>query len=87
LKRAQPAAKPWDDFWTSSAEVYAMIGDNQAVIASLQQAADRSEPTVGYVLTHPLFAYLRSNPDFVEVRLRLMAGRETMRAALAQIPM
>jgi hypothetical protein len=87
LKAAQPAARPWNDFWTSSAEIYAMVGDNQNVISSLQRVADRGEPTVTYVLTHPLFAYLRSDAGFVEVRARLLAGRETMRAALAQIPM
>jgi len=86
LKAAQGAARPWDDFWTSSAEIYAMIGDNKGVITSLQQAADHGEPTVGYILTHPLFAYLRSDADFLEVRARLLAGRDAMRAALAQIP-
>jgi hypothetical protein len=87
LTTAQPAARPWDDFWTSSAEIYAMVGDNKSVISALQQAADHGEPTVGYVLTHPLFGYLRNDPAFQEVRARLLAGRETMRAALAQIPM
>ena len=87
LKAAQPAAKPWDDFWTSSAEIYAMFGDNKAVIAALQQVADRGEPTVTYILGHPLFAYLRSDAEFLQVRARLLASREAMRAALAQIPM
>ncbi|MGZ7040695.1 MAG: hypothetical protein ACXVH7_02780, partial [Thermoanaerobaculia bacterium] len=87
LKTAQPAARAWDDFFTSSAEIYAMLGDNKAVIYSLQQAADHGEPTVGYILTHPLFAYLRSDEDYQKVRAQLLAGRTTIRAALAQIPM
>ena len=87
LKAAQGGARPWSDFWTSSAEIYAMFGDNKAVIAALQQVADRGEPTVTYVLTHPLFAYLRNDADFLQVRAQLLSGREAMRAALAQIPM
>ena len=87
LKAAQPAARPWDTFWTSSAEIYAMFGDNKAVIAALQHVADRGEPTVTYILGHPLFAYLRSDAEFLQVRARLLASREAMRAALAQIPM
>lgn len=87
LKAAQPAARPWNDFWTSSAEIYAMFGDNKAVLGALQQVADHGEPTMTYIVTHPLFAYLRNDADFIQVRARLLSDREAIRAALAQIPM
>ena len=85
LKAALAASKPGDDYYTSSAEVYAMLADNKNVIASLQKAADRKEPTMTYVLNDPLFAYLGTDAKFLAVRTAVAAKQDEIRAALAQI--
>src|ERR1051326_8834395 len=85
LKAALAASKPGDDYYTSSAEVYAMLADNKNVIASLQKAADRKEPTMTYVLNDPLFAYLGTDAKFLAVRTDVAAKQDEIRAALAQI--
>ncbi|MEA2489801.1 MAG: eukaryotic-like serine/threonine-protein kinase, partial [Acidobacteriota bacterium] len=45
LKKALSASTPGDDAYTSSAEIYAILNDSRAVIASLQKAIERKEPT------------------------------------------
>jgi len=85
LKAALPASKPGDDYYTSAAEMYAMVGDNKNVIASLEKASDRREPTSSYVLTNRLFAYLGSDAKFMSVRGTIAARGDEVRAALAQI--
>ena len=87
LKSALAGSKPGDDYYTSAAEVYAMLADNNNVIASLQKAADRREPTASYILSDPLFAYLQSDPKFLAVRTTLAQRQDEIRAALAQIAM
>jgi tetratricopeptide (TPR) repeat protein len=87
LKTALAGSKPGDDFHTSSAEVYAMLADNRNVIGSLEEAAERREPTSSYVLANPLFAYLASDPKFLSVRAKTAARQEEIRAALAQLSM
>ena len=85
LKAALAASKPGDDYYTSSAEVYAMLADNKNVVASLQKAADRKEPTMSYILNDPLFAYLGTDAKFLAVRTAVAAKQDEIRAALAQI--
>jgi hypothetical protein len=85
LKGALTASKPGDDYYTSAAEVYAMLADNKNVIASLQKAADRREPTMSYVLNDPLFGYLGTDAKFLAVRTAIAARQDEIRAALAQI--
>jgi len=85
LKAALAASKPGDDYYTSSAEVYAMLADNKNVVASLQKAADRKEPTMSYLLNDPLFAYLGTDAKFLAVRTAIAARQDEIRAALSQI--
>ena len=87
LKAALEGSRPGDDYYTSAAEIYAMLADSKNVIASLQKAADRHEPTSGYVLSDPLFAYLGSDSKFMSVRGTIAAQQDAVRAALAQIAM
>ncbi|HWS73290.1 MAG TPA: hypothetical protein VN605_14355, partial [Thermoanaerobaculia bacterium] len=68
-----------------AAEVYAMLADNAKVISSLETAAQRKEPTVNYVLLNPLFGYLRSDPRFQDVRVKLATQQQEMRTALGQV--
>jgi hypothetical protein len=86
LKAALAGSKPGDDYYTSAAEMYAMIGDSKNVIDSLEKAAERREPTAAYVLSNPLFAYLGTDAKFMSVRGTIAARQDEMRAALAQIP-
>jgi tetratricopeptide (TPR) repeat protein len=85
LERALTAAIPGDDSWTCAAEVHAILADTAGVIASLEKAAQRKEPTAAYVLAHPLFRYLENDPRFQKVRETLTAQQTETRAALAQL--
>jgi tetratricopeptide (TPR) repeat protein len=87
LKAALAGSRPGDDYWTSAAEIYAMVGDNGKVVDALTKAATRKEPTMSYVLINPLFNYLASDARFQKVRASLAAEQDEVRAALAQIPM
>lgn len=86
LKTALGASSPGDDAWTSAAEVYAILADTSAVIASLEKAAQRKEPTAAYVLANPLFRYLGNDPKFAGLKAALTAQQIEIRTALAQIP-
>jgi hypothetical protein len=85
LKAALAGSKPGDDYYTSAAEIYAMLADNKSVISSLEKAAERHEPTSSYILADRLFAYLGSDAKFMSVRGTIAARGDEIRAALAQI--
>lgn len=85
LDEAASASLPGDDFWTSAAEVYAMLGLTDEVIEALDKAAARKEPAAGYILSNRLFDYLRSDSRFRSLRSRFAAQQEEVRAALAQV--
>lgn len=85
LKAAQASSSPGDDAWTSAAEVYAILADSPSVIASLEKAAQRKEPTAAHVLTNPLFRYLNNDPKFEALKTALTAQQAEIRTALAQI--
>jgi tetratricopeptide (TPR) repeat protein len=85
LELALKSATPGDESWTSAAEVYAILNDTSRVLDSLEKAAARKEPTAAYVLAHPLFRYLHSDPRFVKVRATLTAQQEEIRGALARL--
>ncbi len=85
LDRALTAAVPGDDSWTCAAEIHAILADTAGVIASLEKATQRKEPTAAYVLAHPLFRYLQNDPRFQKVRETLTAQQTETRTALAQV--
>jgi hypothetical protein len=85
LKAAEALSQPGDDYWTSVAEVAAMNGDAKGAIAALERAADRKEPTAGYVLTNRLLAFLASDPRYLKVREKFAAEQNEIRAALANV--
>ncbi|HEV8435632.1 MAG TPA: protein kinase, partial [Thermoanaerobaculia bacterium] len=87
LKEARKGEHPGDDYWTSTAEVYAMLGDPKNVITALESAEDRREPTISYVLADPLFTFLTSDAKYQAVRSALTSRQNEIRAALAQIAM
>ncbi|HEV7919453.1 MAG TPA: protein kinase [Thermoanaerobaculia bacterium] len=85
LDEARKALSPGDEYWTCAAEVYAILGDTKAVIAALENAAARREPTTSYVLTNPLFAYLKSDPRFQKVRVATATNQRDIRTALQNV--
>lgn len=86
LAEAQKAAQPTDSYWTSVAEVSALLADNRGVMDSLEKAIDKGEPTGAYIQANPLFAYLRNDARFVKVQERISAQQEAVRTALASAP-
>ncbi|HET7707857.1 MAG TPA: protein kinase [Thermoanaerobaculia bacterium] len=87
LDLAAAASVAGDDFWTSAAEVFAMLGGTTEVMDALEKAAARKEPTAEYILTNPLFDYLRSDPRFRALRSALTAQQSEVRSAVAQVPL
>ena len=85
LELASAASAPGDDFWTSAAEVYAMLGSNADVLYALDKAAARKEPTSTYIMNNPLFRYLRSDEQFQSISADLVSQQNEIRTALAQI--
>lgn len=85
LKKALAASTPGDDSYTSAAEIYAILADTPAVIASLEKAVARKEPTAAYIIANPLFRYLDSEPAFQKLRQMLGIQKEEVREALLQI--
>lgn len=85
LEIALSAARPGDESWTSAAEVYAILNDTPAVLAALERAAKRKEPTAAYVLANELFDYLHSDARFAALRARLTLQQSEIESALAQL--
>lgn len=86
LDRALTAAVPGDDSWTCAAEIHAILADTAGVLAALEKAAQRKEPTAAYILSHPLFRYLANDARFQKVKETLTAQQTETRTALAQLP-
>lgn len=85
LQSALNAAMPGDESWTSAAEVHAILNDTSGVLAALEKAAARKEPSAAYVLANPLFRYLASEPRFQKLRAELTAQQDEVRKALALV--
>lgn len=85
LRAAREGSRPGDDYWTSTAEVYVLLGEPANVIASLEKAADRREPTASYILASPLFGFLGSDSRFQKVRETIAARQAEIRDALAHV--
>jgi hypothetical protein len=85
LQKALAASVPGDDSWTNAAEIHAILNDTSGVLAALEKAAQRKEPTAAYVLAHPLFRYLENDPRFAEIKGKLSEQQTEVRAALAQL--
>lgn len=87
LETAGAGSIAGDDYWTSVAEVYAILGERQQIIESLRRAIARKEPTSTYIMTNPLFSFLRNEADFRELHTALLVQQAEVRNALAQIPL
>lgn len=85
LAEAQKAAQPTDSYWTSVAEVSALLADNRGVLDGLEKAVAKGEPTGAYILNNPLFTYLHSDARFVKLQERIAAQQAAIRTALASV--
>lgn len=85
LTAASQASTPGDDFWTSAAEIYVLLGQNDKVLESLEKAIARKEPTASYILMNPLFIYLKEDARFQKIRQEAFDEQQAIRTALAQV--
>lgn len=85
LASASQASTPGDDYWTSAAEVYVLLGQNDKVMDALEKAIMRKEPTAKYIVNDPLFVYLRDDARFQKISEAAAAEQADIRAALAQV--
>jgi hypothetical protein len=79
------AAVQGDQSWTCAAEVHAILNDTPGALAALQKAAQRKEPSAGYVLTNPLFRYLENDAKFQNVRAQFAKQQDETKVALLEI--
>lgn len=78
---ASLGTKPGQDApFTALAEIEAILGKPDALLAALQKAVSRGEPTLNYILHSPLFRFLNSDPRFQEIR----TAAETEKNAIAE---
>lgn len=87
LTQAALAARPGDDYWTSAAEVYAMLGQDAQTMAALEKAVERSEPGICSVGTNPLFAYLHTDERFQAIMARIAERQQQIKSGLALLPL
>jgi Flp pilus assembly protein TadD len=85
LNAALAASKPGDDYFTSVAEIAVINGDTTGTLDALQKAFARKEPTTSYVLANPLFDFLRSDPNYQQLREHMLAEQNEFRTALASV--
>lgn len=82
LKAAEALSHPGDDFRTCAAEVAALKGDVNATMESLERAATRGEPTAAYILTNPLFSFLKTDSRYGHLAGTLTRQQSEIRVAL-----
>ncbi len=85
LTAASQASTPGDSYWTSAAEIYVLLGQNDKVMDALEKAIARKEPTGNYIIHNPLFVYLKEEPRLQSIRAAASAEQQDIRAALAQV--
>jgi serine/threonine protein kinase/tetratricopeptide (TPR) repeat protein len=85
LGMALDAAVPGDRSWTYAAEVHAILNDTSGALAALQKAAQRKEPSAGYVLASPLFRYLENDAKFQSVSKQFAEQQNETKVALLEI--
>ncbi|HET7710458.1 MAG TPA: protein kinase [Thermoanaerobaculia bacterium] len=85
LEKARLAMHPGDDFWTTAAEIHAMLADNERVLDALEKAVMRREPAVFGIRSNSLFAYLRSDERFARLVSDIDAARSTLQTALSGV--
>jgi tetratricopeptide (TPR) repeat protein len=85
LNAAMGASLAGDESWTYAAEVHALLDDTAGVLASLEKAEQRKEPSAAYVMAHPLFRYLANDPRFLGLKTKLTEQQAEIRTALAQL--
>jgi tetratricopeptide (TPR) repeat protein len=87
VEKATANAGWMDDPHTAAAEIHAILGENDEVVGSLERAVATSEPTLGYIVSNPLFTYITNDSAFVTLRERIDAQRAEVTAELRKIPL
>jgi hypothetical protein len=82
LQSARAIAAWNDEVETASADVAAILNQPREAVAALRRAAERGEPTYGYLLASPLFEFLASESGYAPVRKEIEARRRALAAAL-----
>ncbi|MFA6957385.1 MAG: serine/threonine-protein kinase [Thermoanaerobaculia bacterium] len=85
IARAESAAIRADDHYTLVAEVNVLLNRQRQVIAALDRAVARSEPSLTYITTSPLFSYLETDPRFTKLKRLIREKSAQLSAALQGI--
>jgi len=83
IAKAESAAVRAHDHYTLVAEINVLLNRQRQVIAALDSAVARSEPSLTYIVSSPLFAYLETDPRFTKLK-RVIRERTTQLSAALQ---
>ena len=67
IAKAEAAAARADEHYTLVAEINVLLNRQRKVLEALDLAVARSEPTLTYIVSSPLFAYLQADPRFTKL--------------------
>jgi hypothetical protein len=64
------------------AEVNVLLNRQRKVLEALDRSVARSEPTLSYIVSNPLFGYLQTDPRFTKLTRVIREKTGTLSAAL-----
>jgi tetratricopeptide (TPR) repeat protein len=85
IAKAESAAVRAHDHYTLVAEINVLLNRQRQVIAALDSAVARSEPSLTYIVSSPLFAYLETDPRFTKLKRVIREKTTQLSAALKTI--
>lgn len=85
IARAEAAPVRADDHYTLVAEVNVLLNRQRQVLAALDSAVARSEPSLTYIVSSPLFGYLETDPRFTKLKRTIREKTGALSAALQKI--
>lgn len=82
LAKAEAAALRASEHYTLVAEVNVLLNRQKKVLEALDLAVARTEPTLTYIVSSPLFGYLQADPRFTRLTRVIREKTGTLSAAV-----
>ncbi|MGK2858704.1 MAG: protein kinase domain-containing protein [Thermoanaerobaculia bacterium] len=82
IAKAEAAAVRAAEHYTLVAEVNVLLNRQRKVMEALDSAVARSEPTLTYIVSSPLFGYLQTDPRFTRLSRVIREKSGTLSSAL-----
>ncbi|MCM2314661.1 MAG: protein kinase [Thermoanaerobaculia bacterium] len=82
IAKAEAAPERAADHYTLVAEINVLLNRQKLVLEALDRSVARSEPTLTYIVSNPLFGYLQADPRFTKLTRVIREKSGTLSAAL-----